>query len=118
MPDEHRPSPTDTDTLTGVIEQRPPRAITGDWNWQTFGACRGMNVEHFFHPANERRRTKARRIDQAKIICASCPVIDACAQWALRTGEPYGIWGGLSEEERADRLGLRDLRYPAARRNP
>jgi WhiB family redox-sensing transcriptional regulator len=28
--------------------------------------------------------------------------------------EPYGIWGGLSEDERARILGVHSLRYPAA----
>jgi hypothetical protein len=32
---------------------------------------------------------------------------------ALSVHEPYGIWGGLSEEKRAERLGLYSLRYPA-----
>ena len=32
--------------------------------------------------------------------------------WALTTREPYGVWGGLSEDERATILGVRNLRYP------
>ena len=31
----------------------------------------------------------------------------------LRTREPYGVWGGLSEAERADILGVWSLKYPA-----
>ena len=54
------------------------------------------------------------RIDQAKAICQSCPVITECATWALKTREPYGVWGGLSEDDRAATLGLNDLRYPGA----
>ena len=49
------------------------------------------------------------RVDQAKLICQECPVISACAAWALTTREPYGIWGGLSEDERARILGVRRL---------
>jgi len=30
----------------------------------------------------------------------SCPVRVACAEHAVRVREPYGIWGGLSEEDR------------------
>jgi hypothetical protein len=26
--------------------------------------------------------------------------------------EPYGVWGGLSEDERASLLGVESLRYP------
>jgi WhiB family transcriptional regulator, redox-sensing transcriptional regulator len=27
--------------------------------------------------------------------------VDACLQHALSVREPYGVWGGMSEEERA-----------------
>lgn len=36
----------------------------------------------------------------AKRICRSCPVLDACLQWALDHDERFGVWGGLSERER------------------
>jgi len=36
----------------------------------------------------------------AKAVCAQCPVLAACRAHALAVQEPYGIWGGLSEEER------------------
>jgi WhiB family redox-sensing transcriptional regulator len=41
------------------------------------------------------------------------PAVDGCLDHALRAREPYGIWGGLSEDERAERLGVESLRYPA-----
>ncbi|MDX5970052.1 WhiB family transcriptional regulator [Rhodococcus opacus] len=28
------------------------------------------------------------------------PPTPGCASWALRTAEPYGIWGGMSETDR------------------
>ncbi|HEY5882789.1 MAG TPA: WhiB family transcriptional regulator [Nakamurella sp.] len=89
------------------------RAVGEDWEWQTFGGCRGMDVNLFYHPPGESRRAKTQRINHAKTICQTCPVVGECASWALRTREPYGIWGGLSEDERATILGLRNLRYPA-----
>lgn len=96
-------------------EHHPRRALTEDWVWQVFGACRGMDVDLFYHPPGESRRTKTQRINHAKTICHTCPVIAECAEWALNTREPYGIWGGLSEDERAAILGLSNLRYPAQR---
>ena len=74
-----------------------------------------MDVETFYHPAGERWHEKTARITQAKQICQRCPVINQCAAWALRTREPYGVWGGLSEAERADILGVRSLKYPGPR---
>lgn len=97
-----------------TIAHRPARPVTDNWDWQLFVACRGLDVDIFYHPYGERRRDKVARISQAKQICRYCPVISECAAWALTTREPYGIWGGLSEDERADILGVRNLRYPAA----
>ncbi|WP_420122757.1 WhiB family transcriptional regulator [Nakamurella sp.] len=99
---------------------QPPMPVTEEWNWQLSATCRGMEVELFFHPARERRAQKQRRIDQAKAICQDCPVLEECRRHALQAREPYGIWGGLSEEERAEILGVGNLRYPAAvrRQNP
>jgi WhiB family redox-sensing transcriptional regulator len=34
-------------------------------------------------------------------ICIACPVRAECLEWALGCGELSGIWGGLSEVERA-----------------
>lgn len=80
-------------------------------------ACRDLHVDTFFHPPQERNDRRTRRIESAKAICAQCPVIAQCRSYALSTREPYGIWGGLSEEERAEALGVRSLRYPARRRS-
>ena len=48
----------------------------------------------------ERGRARAQREMRAKEMCRSCPVIAQCRSHALAVGEPYGIWGGLSESER------------------
>jgi WhiB family redox-sensing transcriptional regulator len=39
-----------------------------------------------------------------------------CLDYALKVQEPYGIWGGRSEDERAALLGVESLRYP--KKNP
>ncbi|WP_460539221.1 WhiB family transcriptional regulator [Glycomyces halotolerans] len=36
----------------------------------------------------------------AKRICAACEVKDDCLDVALKYGEDYGIWGGLTAVER------------------
>lgn len=46
-------------------------------------------------------------VSVAVAICGECPVRQACAEWALRTGEAYGVWGGLTPTERF-RLRRRD----------
>jgi WhiB family redox-sensing transcriptional regulator len=35
-----------------------------------------------------------RLLEQAKALCATCPVRDMCLAGALDRHEPYGVWGG------------------------
>lgn len=70
------------------------------WDWQLHGACREHDTEEFFHPQGERGAARRNRIIAAKKICASCPVVAACRTHALAVREPYGVWGGLSEDDR------------------
>lgn len=70
------------------------------WDWQLKGACRSVAPESFFHPEGERGRSRANRADAAKAVCAICPVLAQCARHALTVHERYGVWGGMSEDER------------------
>lgn len=72
------------------------------WDWQLQGACRGEDPSLFFHPEGERGPTREARIAAAKAICSGCPVQVQCADHALKVREPYGVWGGLSEDDREE----------------
>lgn len=37
---------------------------------------------------------------EAKRICRMCEVREACLQFAMDTGQLWGVWGGTSERER------------------
>ncbi|MGV1004515.1 MAG: WhiB family transcriptional regulator [Candidatus Nanopelagicales bacterium] len=80
--------------------------IDATWEWQEVGACRGADQDLFFHPQNERGLARLRRDRAAKMVCATCPVRVECADYAIRAREPYGVWGGMTEEER-ERVYLR-----------
>ena len=80
------------------------RPIASAWEWQFSAACKDLPSETFFHPDGERGPSRKNRIRNAKAICATCPVIKECLQHALKVQEPFGIWGGKSEEERAEIL--------------
>jgi WhiB family redox-sensing transcriptional regulator len=71
------------------------------WDWQMKAACRGLDSEMFFHPEGERGSAKEARERAAKALCAACPVMMECRAHALKVREPFGVWGGLSESERA-----------------
>jgi WhiB family redox-sensing transcriptional regulator len=34
------------------------------------------------------------QLEQAKALCATCPLIAECRQGALDRAEPWGVWGG------------------------
>jgi len=70
------------------------------WFWQEHGSCQSADPTLFFHPQNERGSARHRREQSAKAVCARCPVQWECADYAIRAREPYGVWGGMSEDER------------------
>lgn len=79
---------------------RLPGPVADLWDWQLHGACRRTSPETFFHPEGERGAKRRGRDADAKAVCAQCPVLAACRAHALAVRESYGVWGGLSEEER------------------
>ena len=79
---------------------RLPGPVADLWDWQLRGACREADPTLFFHPEGERGPARRNRDAAAKAICAACPVIAQCREHALAVREPYGVWGGLTEDER------------------
>ena len=62
-------------------------------SWQHAARCRGIDPD-VFHPQSDEEA------DEAKAICASCPVREPCLEYALVVREKLGVWGGLTERER------------------
>jgi len=79
---------------------RLPGPVADLWDWQLIGSCREADPTLFFHPEGERGPTRRGRDAAALAICASCPVITPCRAHALTVREPYGVWGGLTEDDR------------------
>lgn len=77
-------------------------------SWFGDAACQGEDPELFFPVGT----SAVLQLAEAKWVCARCPVQGPCLEWALLTGAEYGVWGGLSEDER------RTLRRRAARSRP
>jgi WhiB family redox-sensing transcriptional regulator len=46
-----------------------------------------------------------------------CPVRVECATHALAVREPYGVWGGLTEDEREEMMGRSRNRMMSAQAN-
>lgn len=82
--------------------------FAGHDGWEERGACRGADSSLFFGPNRfEPKAERLARESAAKAICARCPVIAPCRESALRTGELFGVWGGLAESDRRDVLARR-----------
>ena len=74
--------------------------------WRSLAACRDVDTAVFFPEAET-------ELAAANAICATCPVRDACLDFALITRQDDGVWGGLDENERRR---VRRRRQEAARK--
>lgn len=66
-------------------------------DWRVRAACSGYPNTLFFPPSDT---PEDQAVEKAKSVCAVCPVIDDCLEYALETNQRAGIWGGTSETER------------------
>lgn len=83
--------------------------VASKWEWQYQGLCRDHDTDIFFLESHLRGPQKQNKIIAAKKICSPCPVKNQCLEHALSTPEYYGVWGGLSEEERESILRRRSV---------
>ncbi len=66
--------------------------------WRVNASCRDTDPGLFFPigttgPAVE-------QIESAQQVCRGCPCQQACLEYALRSNQDSGVWGGASEEQR------------------
>lgn len=69
-------------------------------DWRNRAACLEEDPELFF-PIGNSGPAQA-QIAEAKAVCARCPVLAQCRAWALANPKlaEFGVFGGLSEDER------------------
>ena len=70
--------------------------------WREAAACRDTDPELFF-PISSRGQSREQG-ERAKDFCTRCPVVRCCLEFALRTRQMHGVWGGMTEEERIHKL--------------
>lgn len=61
------------------------------------GACAKTDNPELFFPAGVNWQIQAR---EAKEVCATCPMVKQCMDFALANGIGNGIWGGTTGAER------------------
>lgn len=70
-----------------------PRFIRQDEPWMADALCAEMGDPDSFFPE------AGAGVAFAKQVCGSCDVREACLEYALRTKQQYGIWGGANERK-------------------
>lgn len=88
-------------TAVFYAERPPVDADAETWRWQDEAACRGEDLELFFGSDGETRDDREEREDIARAVCSECPVLGACADYALTRPERDGVWGGMTPDDRA-----------------
>ena len=61
--------------------------------WQDRAACFGIDPDVFFPISEE-------EAGPALTYCGACRIREDCLAWAIKNGERYGVWGGLTEQQR------------------
>jgi len=101
--DPRTPRKSATRQVPAPVLAIPAPPIVG---WMIEAACAYADPEAF---AAATPQAEA----EAKATCARCPVLHQCRDFALATAQEWGVWGGLSEAERAALLDL-EQHEPAA----
>ncbi|MFI6639016.1 WhiB family transcriptional regulator [Streptomyces sp. NPDC050504] len=60
--------------------------------WRARAFCRSADPEELF--------VEGAAQNQAKTVCAGCPVRTECLAYALDHRIDHGVWGGMTERER------------------
>ncbi len=79
--------------------------------WRSTASCRDTDPALFFPVGTTGAALE--QIAAAKAVCDECSVMELCLEFALKTNQDSGVWGGTSEEERRQ---IRRERNAARRR--
>ena len=77
-------SPPSSDSASGAIP-----------DWRMHAACAGWPIDLFYGDESDVVMTS-----QAQRLCERCPVRADCLNDAMTHNDPYGIWGGMTPEQR------------------
>lgn len=64
-------------------------------DWKPSAACRNEDPDLFFAEGRGSRG----QVQAAQAVCLRCPVRRECGEDALRRGEFWGVWGGMSQQQ-------------------
>jgi hypothetical protein len=73
------------------VEWTGPGHLITPEPWMQDARCAQVSPDDFFPEKGDRQAAR-----DAKKICGSCPVRAQCLEFARRTNQRHGIWGGVS----------------------
>lgn len=97
-----------------VIQPSHLSIVDATWDnrsWRQQAGCANLDTNMFFPTGLT--GSSIEQTNLAKSVCQDCPVANQCLEFALRTLQDYGVWGGRTEEERRV---IRRSRRAAARK--
>jgi WhiB family redox-sensing transcriptional regulator len=88
--------PTMAERVARKVADSPHES--SDTSWRSSAACCDTDPDLFFPVGTTGQAIE--QIEQAQAVCMGCPAQVQCLEFALRTNQDTGIWGGTSEETR------------------
>lgn len=85
----------DGNLMIGPDMGLPDQDTPNDPDWASRAACKSMDPELFFTDVGGNLYP-----EEAVNACRRCQVRHDCLEKALREEENYGLWGGMSEQQR------------------
>ncbi len=82
-----------------AVRRRTPIGSEPEPDWRDASACVGLDLNLFF-PISTVGAAAETQVQEAKAVCAECPVQRECLAWALAVGPEFGIFGGRTDAER------------------
>lgn len=78
--------------------------VSAHWMNDPRRPCGLGDPDEWFQPAADRDAKPQQRLPKgwAKELCKGCPVLEKCLTAALENDEQFGVWGGLTAQERAE----------------
>ncbi len=94
--DAHTAELTMGDRVARKVAERPDAPL--DTSWRNVASCRDTDPDLFFPVGTT--GLAITQIEEAKEVCLGCAAQLQCLEFALRSNQDSGVWGGTSEEER------------------
>ncbi len=69
-----------------------------DKPWQDQAECIGFG--EVMYPESGHGPDPRDMYSEAKSFCRGCPVLEQCLRYAMQADERFGVWGGLTPDER------------------